>query len=220
MWSVEDPSEQEEMQKEGLRESISAVIEIIYQEARLLPLSHIFLGGISQGSATAILALLCSEMKLGGFIGLCTWMPFKSGITEIANKHSGHNVGADALNQPHSQGSISKASHIAEGIRGLFEIVERAPAKNDAGRMAVADDKGHTAVNALATPVFLSHSKNDETVPIQNGRLLRDCLKALGMKVTWKEYMGGGHWIYEPEDENVRNGVDDIEEFVNLNSQG
>lgn len=201
MWSVEDPSEQEEMQKEGLRESISAVIGIIHQEARLVPLSHIFLGGISQGSATAILALLCSEMKLGGFIGLCTWMPFRSCITEIAHKHSGHNAGADALSQPHSQGSISKASHIAEGIRGLLGKVERAPAKNDAGRMAMADDDGYTTINALATPVFLSHSKNDEMVPIQNGRLLRDCLEALGMKVTWKEYMDGGHWIYEPEDE-------------------
>lgn len=54
--------------------------------------------------------------------------------------------------------------------------------------------------------------------PIQNGRLLRDCLQSLGMKGLFKEYEDGGHWIYEPDNENVRNGIDDIEEFVGLYS--
>ncbi len=70
--------------------------------------------------------------------------------------------------------------------------------------------------DVLATPVFLSHSQDDEVVPAENGRLLKDCLERLGMKVTWREYAGGDHWIYEPEDETVRNGIDDIEEFIGL----
>ena len=81
MWSVEEPSEQEEIQKEGLCESISTIVEIIQQEAKLVPPSRIFLG------------------------------------------------------------------------------------------------------------------------------------------VTWKEYEDGGHWIYEPEDKKIRNGVDDIEEFIGLCTQ-
>ena len=173
-------------------------MEIIHQEARLVPLSHIFLGGISQGSATAILALLCGDMKLGGFVGLCTWMPFRK------------SVAFGLLNQPHSQRS---SLHIAENIRALLGVVEQTSVENDTNANANA-----IAGNALATPVFLSHSQNDEVVPIQNGRLLRDCLETLGMKVTWKEYEDGGHWIYEPEDENVRNGIDDIEEFISLNT--
>ena len=47
--------------------------------------------------------------------------------------------------------------------------------------------------NTLATPVFLSYSQNGEVIPIQNRRLLRDCLEMLGMKVTWKEYEDGSH---------------------------
>jgi lysophospholipase-2 len=220
MWSVENPSEQEEIQKEGLRESISAIVEVIHQEARIITPSHIFLGGISQGSATAILALLCSDMKLGGFVGLCTWMPFRNSVLEIARKHKhdtqdqeqATNQGAlSLLSQPSSQGSTSKSSHVAEKIRGLLGVVRGTSVENDTNTNINAN-----AANTLATPVFLSHSKNDEVVPIQNGRLLRDCLETLGMKVTWKEYEDGGHWIYEPEDENVRNGIDDIEEFVGL----
>ncbi|KAM3080448.1 hypothetical protein ACMFMG_005402 [Clarireedia jacksonii] len=84
MWSVENPSEQEEIQKEGLHESVSAILETIRQEAQIVPLESIFLGGISQGCATAILALLCEGMKLGGFVGLCSWMPLREGIMEIA----------------------------------------------------------------------------------------------------------------------------------------
>lgn len=57
------------------------------------------------------------------------------------------------------------------------------------------------------TPVFLSHSKDDEIVPVQNGRVLRDILKEYH-DVEWHEYEDGGHWVNEPQ------GVDDIADFL------
>jgi lysophospholipase-2 len=188
MWSVEHPSEQEEIQKEGLRESVSAILELIHQEAKIVPLERIFLGGISQGCATAILALLCGGMRLGGFVGLCSWMPFRAGAMDIARDSK--------------RGQSN--SFASKRLRELLDVNTQE---------SEGDDK-----NPLETPIFLSHSVNDEVVPVQNGRLLRDCLETLGMKVTWKEYEDGGHWIYEPEDENIRNGIDDIKEFVDLYS--
>jgi lysophospholipase-2 len=188
MWSVENPSELEEIQKEGLRESVSAILELIHQEAKRVPLERIFLGGISQGCATAILALLCGGMKLGGFVGLCSWMPLGAGIMDITS------------DRHHGQSS----SPVSKRLRELLDIKSQDLEGNDN--------------TALDTPIFLSHSVNDEVVPIQNGRLLRDCLETLGMKVIWREYEDGGHWIYEPEDENIRNGIDDIKEFVDMNS--
>lgn len=63
---------------------------------------------------------------------------------------------------------------------------------------------------ALATPIFLSHSQDDDIVPIKNGEMLFQGLKSLGMmNVTWKAYKDGGHWVNEPQ------GVDDMVKFLN-----
>ncbi|RYP42505.1 hypothetical protein DL767_000193 [Monosporascus sp. MG133] len=62
------------------------------------------------------------------------------------------------------------------------------------------------------TPVFLSHAANDDVVPVEQGRKLRDILRGYGMDVVWKEFETGGHWIYG------RQEVDDMVEF--LKSQG
>lgn len=145
-------------------------------------------------------------------------MLFRNSVLEIAHRHNKHDAQDQEsalvlLGQPCSQRSrTSNTSHIAEKIRGLLGVVRITSVENT--------NANAIAINALATPVFLSHSLNDEVVPIQNGRLLRDCLETLGITVTWIEYEDGGHWIYEPEDENVRNGIDGIEEFIGLNTSG
>lgn len=62
---------------------------------------------------------------------------------------------------------------------------------------------------AFKTPVFLSHSKDDDVVPFKNGDMLWWRLEEdLGFDVDWKVYEDGGHWINEPR------GVDDIVSFV------
>lgn len=58
------------------------------------------------------------------------------------------------------------------------------------------------------TPVFLGHSVDDDVVPIERGRELRDRLLALKFSVEWREYADGGHWVNEPQ------GVDDIAGFL------
>lgn len=58
-----------------------------------------------------------------------------------------------------------------------------------------------------STPVLLSHSSDDDVVPIQNGRALREIL-GQSQAVEWHEYEDGGHWINEPQ------GVDDIASFL------
>ena len=54
--------------------------------------SRIILMGISQGCATALLAMLVGQHKLGGFIGLSGWMPFRAQIEEIGRKGAGKPV--------------------------------------------------------------------------------------------------------------------------------
>ncbi|KAI0973699.1 Phospholipase/carboxylesterase [Xylaria arbuscula] len=62
------------------------------------------------------------------------------------------------------------------------------------------------------TPVFLGHCADDSIVSIEQGKRLKNTLKAYGMTVTWKQYRDGGHWINSPQ------GVEDIVAF--LRSQG
>ncbi|KAI0452037.1 lysophospholipase II [Xylaria acuta] len=50
-----------------------------------------------------------------------------------------------------------------------------------------------------STPVFLSHSVDDNVVPIKNGRELRDILQSRRLQVEWREYEDGGHWVNEPQ---------------------
>ena len=64
---------------------------------------------------------------------------------------------------------------------------------------------------AIATPVCISHSKDDDTVPFENGLRLCQGLERLGMGVTWKGYEEGAdlpHWIHE------QHGVNDMAEFI------
>lgn len=63
------------------------------------------------------------------------------------------------------------------------------------------------------TPVLLCHSANDDLVPVEEGRKLRDALRAFGMHVSYQEYKRGGHWVLHGLSE-----VDDIVEF--LKAQG
>ena len=61
---------------------------------------------------------------------------------------------------------------------------------------------------AGVAPVFLAHARDDEVVPVANGKELRTTLKELGFSVEWHEYEEGGHWINEPQ------GINDMSLFI------
>ncbi|KAK3680931.1 hypothetical protein LTR37_021032 [Vermiconidia calcicola] len=81
MWSTEDPYERQNEQQDELDSTVSVILQIIKEEAAIVggP-QNIILGGISQGCASAIHALLRQEARLAGFIGLSSWLPLKETI--------------------------------------------------------------------------------------------------------------------------------------------
>lgn len=172
IWSVEEPEEKEELQFEGLRESVKGILSIIKEEAALVGPERIILGGISQGCATAIYALLCGGTKLGGFIGLSSWLPFQSRVAAIAK-------------------DIPTTEQL-RSIRSLIYGQERET--SDANNLATTN-----TATLLDTPILLEHCRDDAVVPAQNGQGLCETLRDLGMTVIWKEYDNGGHWLNEPE---------------------
>ena len=185
MWSVENHLEKNEIQIDGLRESVKDILDLIRTEAVLISPDRIILGGISQGCATAIHTLLYGGIRLGGFIGLNSWLPFEPEITTNMADNMAWRIVGDRLR--YSRKMLNTPTDQAETT-------------------SVFSDLSSTFV--LETPVFLSHSQDDDVVPIANGKKLSTTLKKLGMVVSWKQYKDGGHWVNEPQ------GVDDIVSFI------
>ena len=185
MWSVENPSEKNEIQIDGLRESVKEILDLIRTEAVLISPDRIILGGISQGCATAIHTLLYGGIRLGGFIGLNSWLPFEPEITTNMADNMAWRIVGDRLH--YSRKMLNTPTDQAETTSVLSDL---------------------SSTFVLETPVFLSHSQDDDVVPIANGKKLSTTLKKLGMVVSWKQYKEGGHWVNEPQ------GVDDIVSFI------
>jgi lysophospholipase-2 len=183
MWSVEDPEEQKELQVQGLKESIAFIMDVIHQEAKFVHMERIILGGISQGCATVICALMASGVPMGGFVGLCSWLPFSKEVNDIAT------------------GPAAAKKSAIDQLQILFGNTTDG---SDSERVSLVSRLD----SALKTPIFLSHSKDDEVVPIGNGQKLCRGLRSLGASVSWREYEDGGHWVNEPE------GVSDIVAFL------
>jgi lysophospholipase-2 len=67
--SVEHPSEPTQIQHADLKENTKEILQLILAETSLISPQRIILGGINQGCATAIPALLCIDIRLSGFLG-------------------------------------------------------------------------------------------------------------------------------------------------------
>jgi lysophospholipase-2 len=83
MSSVQHPYENPDIQKDGLWNSVTQILKIMKEEGEIVGLGNVVLAGISQGCATAIFALLASGMRVGGFVGLCGWLPLADEIVGV-----------------------------------------------------------------------------------------------------------------------------------------
>ncbi|RVX68396.1 hypothetical protein B0A52_07396 [Exophiala mesophila] len=178
IWSVEDPEEQVEIQRDGLKRSVSALLEVIRTEEIDVPRQNIFLGGISQGFATVLATFFANGQGFAGLIGLCSWMPFTNLVEDL-------------------KASSANDERLSNAVQSSY-FGQQSP-------------KEPSPPFLRSTPIFLGHSMDDDTVPIKNGRRMRDVLvHSLQLNAQLHEYADGGHWVNEPQ------GVDDIVEFLNL----
>jgi lysophospholipase II len=86
IYSLTDPTLREELQTQGLQQSVAFICQLIEEEVDAVggDAQRVVLGGISQGCATAVRAMLSSR-DLGAFVGFCSWMPFPSGARYICS---------------------------------------------------------------------------------------------------------------------------------------
>jgi predicted esterase len=168
VWNTNNFQDHEELQAEGLRNSVAGIRKILANEAEILggQWNRIILAGISQGAATSVHTLFnlnLSSIKpqieggiqdrprgLGAFLGFSCRLPFPGRSLVETRK---------VLN------------------------LEDVPEHDDVLRN---------------TPILLEHCIDDPLIPIEYGRNLRSSLTELGAHVTWKEYPDGGHWFNAP----------------------
>ena len=131
------------------------------------------------------LYLLYGGIRLGGFIGLSSWLPFQPEVTTTMADNMQWSLVGNKLQYSH------KTFNAPTGPAGTTS----APSVSSTG-------------SVLETPVFLSHSADDDIVPLADGKKLSTTLEDIGMVVSWKQYEDGGRWVNEPQ------GVDDIVSFI------
>ncbi|KAJ5152309.1 hypothetical protein N7492_010604 [Penicillium capsulatum] len=195
--SLCDIQAKQDLQKEGLRESILQILELLESETRLLhgQASRLYLGGMSQGMATALWVFLAGiatgriEAPLGGLVGFSGWLPFAHSLESILDSDR-ESSGPCTL---HTQGLVAQF---------FFSEISNSE---------ISPPAKPSDVSVLSTPTFLSHDTDDAWVLVELGRHASRILQKIMGHVEWNESTGAeneGHWLKEPE------GFDQILRFL------
>ncbi|KAI1112724.1 phospholipase/carboxylesterase [Nemania sp. NC0429] len=198
-----DPSYRKETQLQGLAESAVEIRELLRQEIEVagVPPANVILGGISQGCAMSLSVLLTLEYPLGGYVGMCGYLPFQQDIENAINKEDTSDDGEDEDNPFATSDDESLPTNPA--LRAVN--FERDLLCIDAPQDAPSDQNQ----TASSTPIFLGHGDADEKKPFQLGEAAARTMRAAGYNtVEWRLYPGLGHWYKIPDE------IDDIVEFI------
>ncbi|KAK6511272.1 hypothetical protein TWF481_000193 [Arthrobotrys musiformis] len=212
IYDINNQSYREHLQVDGLQETTELVHTLIEEEIRSgIPAERIVVGGLSQGCAASLYAMLCYKRRIGGYIGMCGWLPFAKYVEgclgiSLSEGDPGDDM-FETLDDEESPGFFEKSdeSNGNEGERAKNPTMEAIGFLKDNISFPISDDD---RLEVLQTPVFLGHGALDEKVQFRLGEQARDALKGLGFKVTWEGYDDLGHWYKIPEE------IDHIKEFL------
>ncbi|KAJ7350774.1 Alpha/Beta hydrolase protein [Mycena albidolilacea] len=182
--SLDEPLQKQDLQYDGLRETSAFFHGLITQEAQLVGVERVILGGLSQGCAAALHVLLNFQPDSGallGFVGMCGWLPFAATFVEPA--------GEDDIFD------AEPANPVPDLVRLQLSAANTA---RDIASLPALDLDPNQSPAFARTPVFLGHGTHDEKVVIKLGEQARDVLQQLGCQVEWKEY-DEGHLYKVPE---------------------
>ncbi|KAK8185458.1 Alpha/Beta hydrolase protein [Phyllosticta capitalensis] len=223
-WSLDDPSERQHLQYDGIRETSAFVHDLIQKEARLVGLSHVVIGGLSQGCAAALHVLLNfkptgdserAHTALAGFVGMSGWLPFADSLdprSRDGRKDDGEDEeeNDDFFGSDDEGDDDQKDNECDEPAQETSLEHLQLRAANTARDIASLPPLPDSPEDSLAfprTPIFLGHGRHDEKVSVKLGCQTKEVLEALGCAVQWKDY-DEGHWYKVPDE------IDDIVHFL------
>ncbi|KAJ6441562.1 Acyl-protein thioesterase 1 [Purpureocillium lavendulum] len=170
------------MAAEDIDDSTKSLQNLLDDEAKKLGhrTGRIVLGGVNQGCAIGLYAMISWRKRLGAFVGACGWLPFSKQIDSLAAREVFWDDDFDV-----SELDLEAAHFVTT-------------------EMPILGFPTHDSVRSalVATPVYLGHGTDDAVVDIELGRTARDSLVGVGFNVAWVEYEGAalnGHWLEVPK---------------------
>lgn len=182
-FSLDDLTKRQDLQVEGLRNSVQHVGLIVEQEIERLDgdSTRLVLGGFSQGSAVALWSMFTGRSiangRIGAFIGLCAWIPFSEEV-EASVK------------------AWDSTLPLGERLRALEDTAM------DILGLNTLNTSREIEACLIDLPIYLGNGTDDALINVYHFYHLTDILRALGSAVDGNVYAGAereGHWIKEPE---------------------
>ena len=210
-WSLQAPTEREELQIDGLIETSAFVHALIREEIKIVGARNVILGGLSQGCAASLISLLTWDGEpLGAAVGMCGWLPFRKRLGDVAQDAQPHGCGEYGGENPFScsDDDIGSSQECETGtiIAPDLPLQTVAYLREELNMSPPTQPMSYREI-----PLFLGHGVEDKKVHVDLGREAANCLGAMGMDVRWKEYEGLGHWYSEAM---LRDMVDFLGETV------
>lgn len=142
---------------------------------------NIILGGLSQGCAAALIALLTWDGEpIAAVFGMCGWLPFRKPMEEITcpgEPDKDANSVDDIFEKCEGNADQDLPCQAATYLFEELDLVGKKP-----------------SMCFQQVPIFLGHGVDDEKVAVGLGREASRCLRSMGANVKWAEYEGLGHW--------------------------
>ncbi|KAI9888219.1 MAG: hypothetical protein M1814_000955 [Vezdaea aestivalis] len=227
--SLAEPARSEENQIEGLRESVSMLHKLIREESDILQDSKkVFLGGLSQGCAVSIHAILTLDEPIGGFFGMSGWFPFVAHLENILGLEA---PTEESLKDPDVDNinAMCQPPVLSKSIRTTYEPGYPNSVRLFAPKANVTAEKklealaflrntlqlpGPTdsSLSVLSTPVWIGHGAIDRQIKCHLSFQIQQALGRIGMKAELKIYDDLDHWYKVPEE------IGDIVDFLKSHS--
>ena len=191
-WKLDPPATaREELQIPGLHETVMYLHNLLRAEIAMVPGggSNIIFGGLSQGCAASLIALLLWEDEpLGAAVGMCGWLPFQVRLDEQASVPQADGAGDstsseeffDPFERDETDGAVPNPQFRA--IRWLRDEINPTTTSSS------------SSLTYQKVPLYLGHGLQDDRISVTLGREASKCLSKLGSQASWKEYEGLGHW--------------------------
>ncbi|KAF3224321.1 hypothetical protein TWF191_006103 [Orbilia oligospora] len=213
IYDINNQTYREHLQVDGLQETTAYLHGLIEQEIKNgIPVERIVVGGLSQGCAASLYAMLCYNKRLGGYVGMCGWLPFAKYMEDCLEASQNKDDTEDDDIFGGSDDEESTTFEKEEELDDTQATVAKNPITEAIGflkdNISFPRSPKKEKIDVLETPMFLGHGVLDEKVLFRLGEQARDVLKGLGCRITWKAYDDLGHWYKIPDE------IDHIRDFI------
>lgn len=203
-----------ELARDGLRESVNYLLEIVREEGRILGgVGKVVVGGLSQGAVVALGAAVSFDVgvdgggeSLGGCVAMSGWLPFQRELMALAGGGKMGEGGADSDTtviidadpaeqeeekeqrlKPDPKLAVKATNWFRENILGIPPVV--------------TDSQSQSQLQTLPpkTPIWIAHGALDEHVIPQFAEDAAKTLERLGWNVTFMMYDDLAHWFMPDE---------------------